>query len=133
MKYFLDTNICVYYLKGIYPELAHTLLAHHPDEIRIPSIVKAELLHGAYRSRRTEENLKRIHEFLLPFRIIPFGDAETDRYATIRAELEEAGQIIGPNDLIMAAIVAENDGVLVTNNEREFRRVQKLRVENWTG
>jgi tRNA(fMet)-specific endonuclease VapC len=133
VKYFLDTNICVYYLKGMYSELARTLLAHHPDQIRIPSIVKAELLHGAYRSKKMEENLRKIHAFLLPFRVIPFGDAETDRYATIRAELEHAGQVLGPNDLIVAAIAAENEGVLITNNEREFRRVRDLRVENWTG
>lgn len=131
MKYFLDTNICVYFLKGTDPAVARRLLSHPPEDIRIPSIVKAELLYGAYRSDRRDENLERIEQFLLPLTVVAFGDRQADRYATIRADLEGRGQVIGPNDLIVAATVVEAGGALVTNNEREFGRVRDLRVENW--
>lgn len=131
MNYFLDTNICVYYLKGMYGSIAENLLRRHPEEIRIPSMVKAELLYGAYRSHRSSENIELLEEFLFPFRIVGFSDNECIEYARIRAELEAKGAIVGPNDLIIASTVVAHDGVLVTNNEKEFNRVRGLTVENW--
>lgn len=131
MKYFLDANICIYFLKGTHPDLARKLLSHNPDDIRIPSIVKAELLYGALKSQQIKENMERIEQFLLPFKVVPFGDEEADRYARIRSTLEKNGTPIGPNDFIIAATTMENDGVLVTNNEKEFKRVKHLKVENW--
>lgn len=131
MNYFLDTNICVYYLKGMYGSIAENLLRRHPEEIRIPSMVKAELLYGAYRSQRSSENIELLEEFLFPFRIVGFSDNECIEYARIRAELEAKGAIVGPNDLIIASTVVAHDGVLVTNNEKEFNRVRGLTVENW--
>ncbi len=131
MNYFLDTNICVYYLKGMYGSIAENLLRRHPEEIRIPSMVKAELLYGAYRSRRSSVNIELLEEFLFPFRIVGFSDNECIEYARIRAELEAKGTIVGPNDLIIASTVVAHDGVLVTNNEKEFNRVSGLTVENW--
>ena len=94
-------------------------------------MVKAELLYGAERSPKREDNLQKIRQFLLPFEIVGFGNQETERYATIRVELERAGTPIGPNDLVIAAITAANDGILVTNNEKEFKRVSGLKIENW--
>lgn len=132
MKYFLDTHTCVYFLRGSHPALAQRLLSHRPDEIRIPSSVKAELLYGAERSRKRKENHERIRQFLLPFRIAAFGSEEAERYATIRAALEKRGTPIGPNDLIVAATAIANDGILVTNNEKEFKRVRELKLENWS-
>ena len=131
MKYYLDTNTCIYYLKGIHLSVAGRLLSHHPHDIRIPSVVKAKLLYGAERSERREENLQKIRQFLLPFEVAAFGADEAERYAAIRATLEKDGTPIGPNDLIIAAITIESDGTLITNNEREFRRIPQLKVENW--
>jgi len=131
MKYFLDANICIYFLKGTHPDLARKLLSHNPDHIRIPSIVKAELLYGALKSQKMKENMERIEQFLLPFKVVPFGDEEANGYARIRSTLEKNGTPIGPNDFIVAATTMENDGVLVTNNEKEFKRVKHLKVENW--
>jgi tRNA(fMet)-specific endonuclease VapC len=88
MKYFLDTNICIYYLKGMYPKLKDKLLSYNPDRIIIPVITKAELLYGAEKSQKKEENLKRIQQFLLPVHIQEFSDIETQAYATIRNTLE---------------------------------------------
>ena len=92
--------------------------------------MKAELLYGAHKSQKRKENLERIQQFLLPFTIVPFGSEEAGRYATNRAALERSGTPIGPNDCIIAAITLENDGILVTNNELEFKRVKQLRIEN---
>ena len=132
MKYFLDTNTCSYFLKGVYPKVAEHLLSLGPSDIRIPAIVKAELLYGAENSEKRKENLRNIRQFLFPFEIVAFGTEEAEQYATIRATLKKAGTPIGPNDLIIAATTLANQGMLITNNEKEFKRVPKLKLENWT-
>jgi tRNA(fMet)-specific endonuclease VapC len=132
LKFFLDTNICIYYLNGQYETVQKKLLSKHPMDVRIASIVRAELLYGARKSRHREQNEEIIKRFLQPFEIAPFGAPEAEMYAEIRATLEQAGKIIGPNDLILAATVLANGGILVTNNENEFKRVKSLKTENWT-
>lgn len=72
MNYFLDTNICVYFLKGIYPNILKNLKSKKPDDIKIPSIVKTELLFGAEKSKNKKTNLEKVKNFLFPFEIIPF-------------------------------------------------------------
>jgi len=131
MKYFLDTNICICYLKGIYPQLKKKLLSYNPDRIVIPSITKAALLFGAEKSKKRKANLEKIHEFLLPFQIQSFSDSETYTYARIRNELEKNGKPIGPNDILIASIVLTNNGTLITNNMKEFERIKGLKIENW--
>ncbi len=131
MKYFLDTNICIYYLKGINTNIKRKLLEKHPDDIKIASIVKAELLYGAEKSIQKKDNLTKVQDFLFPFEIIPFANEETYTYSIIRSTLEKKGKIIGPNDLLIASIVLENDGILVTNNVKEFKRIDRLKIENW--
>lgn len=131
MNYFLDSNICIYYLTGQYPSITEGIKTKDPIHIKIPSIVKAELLLGALKSKRRSENLKVLNTFLSYFEIIPFGDIESEIYAEIRAKLEKSGNIVGPNDLVIAATTMANSGILVTNNEKEFKRVSNLRIENW--
>lgn len=132
MTYFLDTNICIYYLKGTYSAVAEHLLRRHPAEIAIPAIVKAELLLGARKSGSPEKSIQAVTEFLLPFRTVPFDEAGADHYASVRADLENRGEPIGPNDLIVAATALAHGAVLITNNEREFARIGGLQTENWT-
>jgi tRNA(fMet)-specific endonuclease VapC len=131
LKFFLDTNICIYFLKGENENLRETLMLKHPDDIKIPSIVRAELLYGAFKSQRKKENEEIVRKFLLPYEIIPFGSDESEVYAKLRTRLEFEGKIIGPNDLIIASTVLVHDGRLITNNEREFSRIESLTVENW--
>ena len=131
MRYFLDTNICIYFLKGMYPILRDKILSKNPESIAIPSITKAELLHGAEKSHQRERNLAKIHEFLLPFQIEPFSDLHTPVYASIRNTLEKEGNPIGPNDIIIASIVLTNSGILITHNTKEFSRVNGLEIEDW--
>ncbi len=131
MKYYLDTNICIYFLKGQYFQLLNIIMSHSPADIKIPSMVKAELLYWAEKSQRKEENLEKVKKFLLPFEIISFDDQAAIEYSAIRADMERTGFVTGPNDLIIAATVLSRRGSLVTNNEKEFRRIPGLTVENW--
>ena len=94
-------------------------------------MVKAELLLGARRSTRVEENLQRLKQFFAPLDSLPFDDLCAEHYAVIRADLLAQGKPIGPNDLLIAAIARAHDAVLVTHNSGEFGRVIGLRMEDW--
>lgn len=131
--FLLDSNICIYALKGRYPALKSRLGAHAPTDMGIPSIVKAELLLGAEKSQSRDKTLGILEAFLAPFAILPFGDSESIHYARIRAQTEAEGRPIGPNDLLIAATAMAVGGVLITHNLREFSAVRGLVVEDWTG
>lgn len=131
MNFFLDTNICIYFLKGKKEEVRTNLKKLKPEQIKIPSIVKAELLLGAAKSQNSKKNREILSRFLEPFEIIPFGDTEAEIYSEIRSELEKKGNPIGPNDLLIAATVLSGNGTLITNNEKKFNRIPSLKVENW--
>lgn len=130
--YALDTNICIYLLKGSFPALRERFEMRSPSEIAVPSIVKAELLLGAYKSSKRDHTLKILDAFLAPLRILPFGDEDAIFYARTRSELEAKGAIIGPNDLLIAATVLAHGAILVTHNVTEFKRVNGLAWEDWT-
>ena len=132
MSYFLDTNIVIYYLKGSNSKIMNKLLSNHPSDIKIPSIVKAELLYGVEKSQKRDYNLKIIEQFLMTFEIIPFDNDASEVYGKVRFELESIGRPIGPNDLIIASTVLSKKGILITNNIREFERIENLKIENWT-
>ncbi len=112
MKYFLDTNICIYFLKGQHPKLLNKIMTVHPDDIKIPSMVKAELLYGAKKSSNLSKNTEMVNRFLSPFEIVSFNDISVIFYANIRSNLEKTGTIIGPNDLIIASTVLSNEGIV---------------------
>jgi tRNA(fMet)-specific endonuclease VapC len=130
--YCLDTDTCIDALKGRSPALSERFRTVTPARIKIPSLVLAELLFGAARSARPEENREWVERFVAPFEILPFGIEAAREYGHIREFLEKAGRGIGPNDTIVASIVQSVRGVLVTRNIREFRRVPGLQVESWT-
>ena len=132
MAFYLDANICIYALKERYPAIGGRIRKMSPASIKIPSIVKGELLFGARKSDRPEHTLEIIARFLFPFEIVPFGDAAAESYSRIRFDLERRGKPVGPNDLIVAATVLADHGTLVTHNLREFRRIKDLVVEDWT-
>jgi len=132
MIYFLDTNICVYYLNKSSSAVIEMLEKLPTANVKIPSMTAAELLYGAEKSGKREYNLKLFKDFLSIYDIISFDDKAAGYYSVIRAELEYKGQIIGGNDIIIAATVLANSGVLVTHNTDEFSRVKQLKIENWT-
>jgi tRNA(fMet)-specific endonuclease VapC len=130
--YLLDTDTCIYALKGTYPKLEESFRERSPSDIAIPAIVKAELLLGAEKSNRPRETSKKVSEFCLPFDTVPFGEQEANKYAEIRANLEQAGRVIGPNDLLIAATALSLDVVLVSHNVEEFGRITALTIQDWT-
>jgi len=127
----LDTNAAIGVLNDSAPRVVARLHALEPGQVCLAAIVKAELLHGARRSRRVEENLGLLREFFAPFASLPFDDLCAEHYASIRTELEAAGTPIGAHDLLLAATARAYDLVLVTHNVREFSRVAGLRLEDW--
>jgi tRNA(fMet)-specific endonuclease VapC len=129
--FLLDTNVCIRILNGGSSTLVSRLREHDPGDIRLCSIVKAELYSGARRSTRVEENLRLLETFFDPFFCLPFDDLCAEHYGLIRGALEAAGTPIGPNDLMIAATARAHDLVLVTHNTREFRRVVGLRMQDW--
>ncbi len=131
MRYLLDTNIWIAYLKGGNITVRRRLESSDRTDIAVCSVVWGELLYGARQYERREEREARIETTLSPLRCLPFDLAAARRYARIRDELERAGQTIGGNDLMIAAIALEHSLTGVTHNSREFSRVPGLRVEDW--
>jgi tRNA(fMet)-specific endonuclease VapC len=130
--YLLDTNICIYALKGLHPPIRERMESLEPSDVWISSIVVAELFTGAQKSRHRQRTLEIVHRFLEPFRVAVFDESAARHYGRIRADLEMAGKGIGPNDLIVAATTLAVEATLVTHNAREFSRVPGLRCEDWT-
>ena len=132
MNYYLDTNICVPFLRGWRFDLLRIFLSHDLDAIKIPAMVSAELVYGAYKSANPEKSMRQVERFLEMFEIVPFDALAAIHYGKIRAALEKQGQTIGPNDLVIAALVMSQSGILVTNNTREFSRIKDIPLEDWT-
>lgn len=128
---FLDTNICIHYLKGEYPSIRENLLSTPPNEIKIPVFVHSELLYGVQKSNRTKENSRKLHEFLMPFEVISYTKRVSESYSEIRIACEAKGELVGPNDLLIAAIVLASNGTLATRNTKEFSRIPGLKLTKW--
>ncbi|MBR4807409.1 MAG: type II toxin-antitoxin system VapC family toxin [Lachnospiraceae bacterium] len=132
MRYVLDTNTIIYYIKGRYPALDLKLRHTPAQSVFIPSIVKAEIEFGAVKSRDYRKTIELYNRFFEAFTIVPFDEKMTADYGRTRADLERRGEVIGPNDLIIAATALSMEATLVTRNIAEFRRVEGLQVEDWT-
>lgn len=130
MRYLLDTNVWIHYLKSA-PAIAARLRSTPASEIVVCSVVWAELLHGARKDGNAAEREARVIRTLSPFLSLPFDDAAAHVYARVRHDLEQAGHSIGPNELLIASIALTHGLTLVTAN-REFSRVEGLLVEDWS-
>ena len=131
MKYMLDTNI-IAYAKNNRPEVVlKRFQAHDPSDLCISAITMAELEYGACKSSKPEKNRLALMLFLANIEVIPFDGAAAREYGQIRYDLSSRGELIGANDLLIAAHAKSLDLILVTNNGREFERVNGLIVENW--
>lgn len=129
--FLLDTNTCIHFLNGTNAEVASQMRSLPPSGVSLCSVVKAELLYGARHSARVEDNLRLLDGFFAPLSSLPFDDRCAEEYGIIRAQLAAQGSIIGPNDLLIAAIARASDATLVTNNTGEFSRISGLRVTDW--
>ncbi len=131
MKVMLDTNICIYIIKRR-PESVLQRFGFFPvGEIGISAITLAELEYGAAKSAQPKQNHGALEQFISPLHVAAFDRQATEVYGRIRAMLEKAGRPIGARDLLIAAHALSLGVRLVTNNEKEFKRVPGLRVENW--
>ncbi len=131
MTYLLDTNACIAVLNDSNSGVARKLATIPRHEVALCQIVKAELLYGTYRSSKVDSNLALLGTFFEQLSVLPFDDEATDTYGRVRAKLAVAGELIGPNDLIIAAIAVRHEATLVTHNTREFSRVAGLHLEDW--
>jgi tRNA(fMet)-specific endonuclease VapC len=102
-----------------------------PESVAICSVVEAELYYGVMNSARPVENLATLNRFLIALKSFPFDSKAARRYGEIRASLARIGALVGPNDLMIAAIAIANDAIVVTHNTREFSRIHSLRIEDW--
>lgn len=130
LKYLLDTNIVIYVIKHRPPEVREVFNRHH-GRMAISAVTLAELLHGAEKSADVPRNLRVVEDFCSRLDVLPYGLKAAQHYGSIRATLERRGQPIGVNDLHIAAHARSEGLTLVSNNLREFERVEGLLTENW--
>ncbi|WP_211234543.1 type II toxin-antitoxin system VapC family toxin [Solimonas soli] len=131
-RFLLDTNICVHIRQKRPPEVLARFEKLHPGDAVLSLITYGELLYGTQKSRQREVALARLADLvsLLPVLAMPLAVA--DEHGRIRAALEARGETIGGNDLWIAAHARPAGLTLVTNKEREFKRVPGLKIQNWT-
>lgn len=130
-RYMLDTDICSYAVKLSSPSVQRRLQQVSLDAVCVSVITKAELLYGLALRGESMRYRSGLEKFLGYTKILEFADAATAHYAEIRAALKRSGQMIGANDLFVAAHARSLGLTLVTNNVREFERVPRLNIENW--
>ncbi len=129
--FLLDTNICIYIMNDHPPQVIQKFREIGVGNVCVSSITVSELQYGVYKSKQIKKNMKRLDEFLRPFEIIPYDESASIQYGQIRSHLEKKGNVIGPLDMLIAAHALSEKLTLITNNEKEFKRVKSLKVENW--
>lgn len=127
----LDTDISIELTRGRRPDVAQRVASVVPGNLSTTIVNVAELRYGAVGSREAAATLANLEDFLQPLMILPLDLDAVLRFAEIKLYLKRRGMMIGPMDLLVAAIVLVNDATIVTNNVREFSRVPDLRIENW--
>lgn len=128
----LDTNTCIDIINRRPPEVFEHFDGREVGEVAISSITGAELTFGVAKSG-SRKNRDALDKFLAPLVVLPFDETAMREYGELRSHLERQGRPIGALDQLIAAHALALDAVLVTNNEREFRRVPRLRLTNWVG
>jgi tRNA(fMet)-specific endonuclease VapC len=130
LKYMLDTNIVIYVIKSRPIEALQTFNLH-AGQMTISSITMAELLHGVEKSTKPGHNLRQVEDFVSRLDVLDYGIKASAHYGDIRANLEKKGNVIGVNDLHIAGHARSEGLTLVTNNLKEFERVDGLLLDNW--
>ncbi len=131
LKYMLDTNIVIYTMKNRPDHMKKVFNLHH-GQMCISAITLGELVFGAEHSQQVERNLIDIEKMVSRLNVLPFDDKAAYHFGQVRAELYSIGKPIGPYDMMIAGHARSSGLKLVTNNIKEFERVQGLQVENWT-
>ena len=131
IHYLLDTNICIYLIKKRPPEVLEQFRQHPPQDVAISTITFFELEYGVQKSQHIQRTQDALDGFLLPLTILDMDRPAAADAAAIRASLEKKGTPIGPYDLLIAGLARSRNMTLVTNNTKEFERIDNLRLENW--
>jgi len=131
MEFMLDTNICIYIIKRKPLDVIERFKQTELSRIGISAITLSELSYGVSKSSKPEQNQLALTQFIAPLEILPYGDDAAQYYGALRAHLEKQGTPIGALDMLIAAHALSTDCTLVTNNEKEFIRIPKLKTENW--
>ena len=126
----LDSDHCVAILRG---ELNLRGRVPADETLALTSISVAELMHGAFRSNRVEENITRLEVLLSAVVILPFEEYAARRFGLLKSELETQGSPLADLDLQIASIALENDLPLVTHNQRHFSKIEELQLLDWIG
>ena len=130
MTYLLDTNICIYIINEQPAQVLQRLIQAGRDSLAISTVTVAELAFGVAKSTRADSRAK-LENFLSKFPILDWDQEAAWVYGNVRKTLEAKGQRIGERDLLLACQALAMDATMVTNNTREFERVEGLRLENW--
>ena len=131
MHYLLDTNICIYLIKKRPLAVLERFRQYSPKDVAISTITLFELQYGIEKSQYRERSEDALAKFLLPLNLINLDRSSAVEAAIIRAQLEKKGMPIGPYDLLIAGLARSLDMILVTNNTKEFERIDGLHMENW--
>ena len=133
MKYLLDSNTCIGWLRLSQPKLVARIAQENPSDLVICSIVVCELIYGAERAapEHRANNRWRVAQLRQQFTSLPFDDTAAEECGRVRAHLAALGTPIGPNDLLIASIARSQSLTLVTHNTSEFSRVPGLSLEDW--
>ena len=130
MPYLLDTNICIYLLKGRSERLVQKITSHSVSDLAISMVSVAELTYGVIHSTKVEENRLTLMKFLSPFQLLEFGLQDALVFGTIENQLRQKGKPIDPFDTLIAAQAIARTMTLVTN-DKHFSHVPSLNIENW--
>lgn len=131
VRYMLDTNICIYLRQNRPPEVIARFRQMQQGDAALSVITYGELLYGAERSRQRAHALESLARLISLLSVLPLPGEAATAYGEIRAALEARGEMIGGNDLWIAAHAKSTGVILVTNNEREFKRIPGLKLQNW--
>jgi len=129
--YLLDTNICIYAIKKKPFNVLKQIKIKSKLGIYISALTVAELEYGIENSIKVEENRISLLKYLSLFNILPFDDKDAIPYGKLKSKLRKEGRIIGPIDMLLAAQALSKDLIFVTNNIKEFERIENLKLENW--
>lgn len=132
LRFMLDTDICSYVMKRSDELLLKRLQKIPVSDVCISVVTKSELLYGVEVSPRRHHDEAALNAFLNYIEVLDFPESASSHYAQIRAQLKKSGKTIGANDLFIAAHARSLGLTLVTHNTREFGRVSRLAIEDWT-
>lgn len=130
MKYLIDTDICIYWLKGN-RRIETRIWEKGLPSVCISFITVSELYYGAYKSQKTSENIASVRKLTERVSVVNSTDSIDETFGKLKTMLEKKGRLIADADIFVAACALEESAVLVTNNVQHFGRISSLKIENW--